>query len=539
MTLRTLVTGLCAILGLLAITVVGNDSRVAGAADAIVELPVSFQVVNTNTSGAACPSDGLPYTVEAHLVGPQSIIYVSAQRAITVYVHGFSSSEPNWSFKLVPGYDLPVEMAKLGHVSLVINRLGYSPSDHPPGFESCIGSAADVVHQIIGQLRSPGARLSDGTRVVFSRVALAGHDTGATVAEVEAYSYKDIDGLFISAFANTGFTQKIAEWSFKAGAVCLQGGQPSDRGAPNYHFFPPVSDQEFSQDEALLREIFPDTDETVFQAIKQAIATGKRQLNPCGDINSVPGAVASDLARLNEITVPVLIFVTDHDFAFSKDGLDRERTFFTGSRDVSSPHLFDTEDTPHTPHFWMWGLTASKAREIESDWLCARGFVSEGVNCSTPGKVSGGGQIDPGTGEPATDPLTGQVLQLATMLIQPGSASASAGGQANFGFVAHYASGDAAPSGNLTYKDQGAGVDLRATSLQMLAISDGACGTNSHARFTGNATVNGSANQSFVVEVDDCAQPGSTDNFKITVSGPNQTYEAEGKLIDGNISIHR
>src|SRR2546426_11232391 len=31
MTLRTLVTGLCAILGLLAITVAGNDSRVAGA----------------------------------------------------------------------------------------------------------------------------------------------------------------------------------------------------------------------------------------------------------------------------------------------------------------------------------------------------------------------------------------------------------------------------------------------------------------------------------------------------------------------------
>src|SRR5207247_10582689 len=115
-----------------------------------------------------------------------------------------------WSVKQVTGDDRPVETAKLGPFAIVINRLGYSPSYHPPGFESCIGSAADVVHQIIGQLRSPGARLSDGTRVVFSRVALAGHDTGATVAEVEAYSYKDIDGLFVSAFANTGFTQKIA-----------------------------------------------------------------------------------------------------------------------------------------------------------------------------------------------------------------------------------------------------------------------------------------------------------------------------------------
>jgi len=51
--------------------------------------------------------------------------------------------------------------------------------------------------------------------------------------------------------------------------------------------------------------------------------------------------------------------------------------------------------------------------------------------------------------------------------------------------------------------------------------------------------VNGSADQSFAVEIDDCAQPGSTDKFKIMVSGPNQTYEAEGVLIAGNISIRR
>jgi hypothetical protein len=533
MTIRTFVVALCAILAMLAISMADNGAREARAADTILELPVSFQVVNTNTSGAACPFDGLPYTVRGHLVGPQSVIYGPEPRAITFYVHGFSSSEPNWSFKLTPGYDLPVEMAKLGHVSLVINRLGYSPSDHPPGLESCLGSAADVVHQIIGQLRSPGAQLPDGTHVAFLKVALAGHDTGGTIAEVEAYSYKDIDGLFISAFANTGFTPKITEFSFKAGAACLEGGQPSDQGVPNYHNFPPMTDEELYQDEALLREIFQYTDETVFQAIKQGIADHRRQLNPCGDINSVPGAVATDLARLHEVTVPVLIFVTDSDFAFSKEGLERERTFFTGSSDVSSPFL------PQTPHFWMWGLTAPKARQIESDWLCAHSFVSAGVNCSTPGKVSGGGQIDPGTGEPATDPLTGQVLQPATMVIQAGSGNASGSGQAKLGFVVQYASGDAAPSGNLTYRDQGSGVDLKATSLQLLAISDGACGTNTHARFTGKATVNGWANQSFAVEIDDCTQPGSTDKFKITVSGPNQTYEAEGPLIAGNISIHR
>src|SRR5207244_10292907 len=74
MTLRTFVA-LCAILAMLAISMADNGAREARAADTILELPVSFQVVNTNTSGAACPFDGLPYTVRGHLVGPQSIIY--------------------------------------------------------------------------------------------------------------------------------------------------------------------------------------------------------------------------------------------------------------------------------------------------------------------------------------------------------------------------------------------------------------------------------------------------------------------------------
>src|SRR2546426_5329446 len=81
--------------GLLALILAGGlaNGQRSSAADTIVELPVSFHVVNTNTSGAACPSDGLAYVVQGHLVGPQSIIYGPAPRAITVYVHGHSGSE--------------------------------------------------------------------------------------------------------------------------------------------------------------------------------------------------------------------------------------------------------------------------------------------------------------------------------------------------------------------------------------------------------------------------------------------------------------
>src|SRR5436309_1060445 len=75
------------------------DQRRASASDTILELPVSFTVLNTNTSGNECPSNGLQYVVRGHLVGPQSILFGPAPRAITVYVHGHSDSEGNWAFK--------------------------------------------------------------------------------------------------------------------------------------------------------------------------------------------------------------------------------------------------------------------------------------------------------------------------------------------------------------------------------------------------------------------------------------------------------
>ncbi|MGH7897529.1 MAG: hypothetical protein ACREQQ_06230, partial [Candidatus Binatia bacterium] len=40
--------------------------RQASASESVVELPVSFQVANTNTSGAPCPFDGAIYTVQGH-----------------------------------------------------------------------------------------------------------------------------------------------------------------------------------------------------------------------------------------------------------------------------------------------------------------------------------------------------------------------------------------------------------------------------------------------------------------------------------------
>src|SRR5436190_6124923 len=90
----------------------GAPARAANtpsAATGIVEVPVAFQVVNTDTSGAPCnparPSDGRPYTVRGHLTGPKSVFAARRANAVAFYLFGYEGGEWNWDLKDVPGYD--------------------------------------------------------------------------------------------------------------------------------------------------------------------------------------------------------------------------------------------------------------------------------------------------------------------------------------------------------------------------------------------------------------------------------------------------
>jgi hypothetical protein len=162
-------------------------------------------------------------------------------------------------------------------------------------------------------------------------------------------------------------------------------------------------------------------------------------------------------------------------------------------------------------------------------WLIAE---APGGQCigglpSTPGKVTGGGQIE---GDPLFSPL-GELLSIPALIV-----STNANSQANFGFIIQYTSGASAPKGNLTYQDRGADVRIKATSYDQLIIDDGICGTNTHATFSGEADVNG-VSESLTVEVNDCGEASSgppPDTFKIDTD----SYHNSGPLIGGNIKIH-
>ncbi|HKJ40255.1 MAG TPA: post-COAP-1 domain-containing protein [Anaerolineales bacterium] len=119
---------------------------------------------------------------------------------------------------------------------------------------------------------------------------------------------------------------------------------------------------------------------------------------------------------------------------------------------------------------------------------------------NTPGKVTGGGNID------LTD------------------------GKLTFGFVVQHDEGDENPSGNLTFKDHSAKLSMKATSFTLLSIN------GNHARITGYATVNGVTNISFTVDIYQQDEPGKEDILMIQIPDTND-YSTGGTISGGNIKI--
>jgi hypothetical protein len=150
---------------------------------------------------------------------------------------------------------------------------------------------------------------------------------------------------------------------------------------------------------------------------------------------------------------------------------------------------------------------------------------------STPGKVTGGGQIE---SDPVFSPL-GDLLSLPALV----PSLASPGSQATFGFVVRCC----APTGNLQYNDHEADVQIKAQSFDGLFISSpgNSCPAtpgSKHATFTGMAAVirsTGTTTEPLTVEVDDCGEPGTADTFGIETT----TYSnGPSTLVGGNIRIH-
>src|SRR5438477_2176498 len=298
-------------------------SAASAAAQTPLEVPVSFQVKNTDTSKAPCNSglpDGATYTIRGHITGPQAALASGKASSITMYLSGYESAEWTWDLKGVPGYDYATEVARQGQVSLTLDELGYGASGHPAnGNETCQGAEADMIHQLVQKLRKGEYTLPDSPTIKFSKVVLAGHDVGGEVAEIEAYSYFDIDGLILVTFAEQGFTPYIIERStIAAFDTCTES-------ASGYVHF--ISDQEFRT--LLFYNAYP----RVIEA-----ADALRNPNPCGVIRSNPPAIlVNNRGHVAQIEVPVLIVFGNNDtLVWTRQGEEEEENNFSGSPDKST-----------------------------------------------------------------------------------------------------------------------------------------------------------------------------------------------------------
>jgi pimeloyl-ACP methyl ester carboxylesterase len=362
---RNLVTRSLAALGFAAVLTAapgGITTPGAGAAPADIQrVPVTFQVANTNSSGLPCPAGGEKVTISGELVAPNGALEATGPKAVTLYLHGLDAGLWFWNFNAVPGYDHVGEMARLGHVSVAIDRVGYG-SASVPGTSSCLGSQADVAHQIIGQLRSGGYDAGGNPATKFDKVALAGHSIGGAIAQIEAYSYDDIDALAILLWGDNSSSRDAQAKFMGAGLNCLKGGEPSKAGGPGgYTYLVP-------QD--MFRSVmFGTADPAVLDA-----AEPLQNRNPCGDIASTLPTILIDEFRVSQIKVPVLLAYGEKDKVFpAKDatqGLSAQKNLYKGTTDVTEVVLADTG------HFMTMEKSAPEFRAELNGWLCGQGFGS-------------------------------------------------------------------------------------------------------------------------------------------------------------------
>ncbi|KUN94863.1 alpha/beta hydrolase [Streptomyces caeruleatus] len=325
------------------------------AAEHITDIPVEFEVVNRNRSGLACNTDGGTYTVRGHLTAPAALLSGEQAPAITFYQHGLAAGEWYWRLD-VPGYHHAEEMARRGHASLTIDRLGYGRSDHPDGRLLCLGGDADMTHQIVQQLKKGSYRTEGNRPRAFGQVVLAGHDRGAQIAEIAAYSFSDVDGLALTGFSDSGLTDEDDARFFAALGSCMQGGLPSrpDRGAAGYVHFD-VGTRDF------VRGNIHDADPRAL-----ALATRLQNRHPCGVQVSQLEGVLVDTRRLGEIDVPVALVYGAQDRRVQ--GGREHRARFTGTDDTELLTVADAG------HFLGVERGARQVQDFLASWLDEKGF---------------------------------------------------------------------------------------------------------------------------------------------------------------------
>jgi len=341
-----------AVAGLAALTALAvGPAPPRAAADSVVSHAVTFKVHSVNTSQVPCPTDGAAYSIQGHLTAPAAQLDPGGAHAVVLDLHGLGYGEFFWHFQSVPGYDWAAGLADHGIASVSVDRLGYGASGHPPGNETCMGGQADIAHQMVQALKKGDYDMDGGPGVGFPKVVIAGHSAGGGISQVEAYSFRDVDGLMVFSWADSDQSPQVLGDFAQTGGVCLTGGKP-----PGYA---PLgqSDDDFK---ALM---FHHADAAV-----ESAATAMRNPDPCGDDGSIPTEIFVDHLQVSSIKLPVLLVMGAEDAIFPPPSLEHQKSLYTGTGDLTAVSV------PDTGHAVTLEASAPSTRDTVASWLCARGF---------------------------------------------------------------------------------------------------------------------------------------------------------------------
>lgn len=333
----------------------------ARASAEIVDRPVSFVVTNKNDSLVPCDADGNRYTIHGSLVAPASVLE-RRHRALTLWIHGGLLGGDNL-WRMRPGgddsYDFGLAMARLGHASVSVELVGYGRSvtpEGPDGMLVCQGSQADVIHQVVDQLRSGGYVFGGEAGPSFQRVAVGGLSYGPQFVQPAIYSFPGtrIDATVIMGYADPPMPKPDAGLLLaKYAAQCVTGRPKYDDGSGpgGYHLAP--------------REAVPngpffnnDVDPKVEQEVLRLM-----ERDPCGQAKSFPARIATDAGHIDEIAIPLLIAHGALDEIYQQPGPQEYFLRFTGSPDRTLM-LF-----PGAGHVFFLEQQRAKWIRMISGWL--------------------------------------------------------------------------------------------------------------------------------------------------------------------------
>lgn len=266
-------------------------------AQQVVSKPVVFDVGNRNQTPAVCVTDGRAYQLRGRLVGTRAQLNgrTGAER-VNVLVHDFAAGGWFWHLRDRPAYDYATQLAKRGEVSLVLDRLGYDGSPLADGRGTCLGAQATMLNQVVQHLRSGAYHFANDRRkdpLHAAHVVLHGHAVGAAIAQLEAGTFSDVDGLVLMSWSDANASDRAVRAASEQVGTCLRGAEYASYGASAEAY----------------RSLFFRT----APAAVQRAATRLRNPDPCGDAFSLaPTLLASGLAA-RQVDVPVLLLFGQRD----------------------------------------------------------------------------------------------------------------------------------------------------------------------------------------------------------------------------------